>query len=231
MEKDVGDKRFPIWPLGDSNPRNWERRLNTPLDPRHLARHNIWTPVLDGIQDRLFRESRARLDTRQMYIRNAIQNAHEKPENWNVSWNENLEQELTDFRKDLEEYNPRLLITFGAFSYEFARRSRNEDPVHPHGFWGAERIGLEFRKAIGSMHLDRINVVPLLHATISRGHFLKSHELFCGYEGANYFEDVALSLSEVLLVNQNMPELSGVWIVDPVAPRIVGPTNAENIRS
>lgn len=73
MDRETGDPHFPIWLLGDSNPRNWENHLKTPLDPRHPARHNIWTPILDEIQDRLFRRLRMRLDTSKMYIRNAIE--------------------------------------------------------------------------------------------------------------------------------------------------------------
>jgi hypothetical protein len=46
MKPLVGDPDFPIWLLGDSNPKGWQSVLETPLDPRHPARHNIWTPVL-----------------------------------------------------------------------------------------------------------------------------------------------------------------------------------------
>lgn len=56
MKKDIENKAFNIWLLGDSNPKNWDSILETPLDPRHPARHSIWTPVIDVIQDQAFRE-------------------------------------------------------------------------------------------------------------------------------------------------------------------------------
>ena len=52
MAAEHNDPRFPIWLIGDSNPKNWENRLSYPLDARHPARHSIWTPVLDAMQDR-----------------------------------------------------------------------------------------------------------------------------------------------------------------------------------
>lgn len=37
MKPQVGDPDFPIWLLGDSNPKGWQSVLETPLDPRHPA--------------------------------------------------------------------------------------------------------------------------------------------------------------------------------------------------
>ena len=59
MKKEVGSKSFPIWLLGDSNPEQWQNKLDEPLDSRHPIRHNIWTSVLNVIQDRIFREHRS----------------------------------------------------------------------------------------------------------------------------------------------------------------------------
>ena len=47
-------------------------KLDTPLDPRHPARHSIWTSVADPMQDRLYRQKKLRLDTSRLYIRNAM---------------------------------------------------------------------------------------------------------------------------------------------------------------
>ena len=79
MDREIGDKSFPIWLLGDSNPKNWESKLNSPFDARHPARHNIWTPIVDEIQEHLFIQRRSRLKTSTVYIRNAIENANNKP--------------------------------------------------------------------------------------------------------------------------------------------------------
>src|SRR4030065_460436 len=72
MELEAGNRDFPLWLIADSNPAKWEARLSTPLDPRHPTRHNIWTPVLDEMQDGIYRASRQRIDTSGIYVRNAL---------------------------------------------------------------------------------------------------------------------------------------------------------------
>src|SRR4051794_28739521 len=108
MVRETGDKSFPIWLLGDSNPRNWENQLETPLDPRHPARHNIWTPILDGVQDRLFRRRGLRLDSRRIYIRNAVQKPAVKEAANGIVWPEELNREIASFRADLNLHSPML---------------------------------------------------------------------------------------------------------------------------
>jgi len=54
MNESVGDPKFPIWLIGDSPPEAWADKLDTPLDPRHPARHSIWTSVADPMQDRFY---------------------------------------------------------------------------------------------------------------------------------------------------------------------------------
>lgn len=64
MKDHTGDLSFPIWLLGDSNPKNWQDRLDTPLDPRHPAVHNIWTPIIDIIQREVYMKIGKRIDTK-----------------------------------------------------------------------------------------------------------------------------------------------------------------------
>ena len=71
MKNSAGDPGFPIWLIGDSPPEKWADKLDSPLDPKHPARHNIWTSIADSMQDRLYRKGRLRLDTSRLYIRNA----------------------------------------------------------------------------------------------------------------------------------------------------------------
>src|ERR1035438_8269365 len=106
MVRETGDRDFPIWLLGDSNPRNWQDQLKTPLDPRHPARHNIWSPILDGIQDRLFRQRGTRLDSSKIYIRNAVQDPTLKDAARGLVWTEDLNREIVSFRADLARHSP-----------------------------------------------------------------------------------------------------------------------------
>lgn len=86
MLQEAGERNFPLWLLGDSNPKNWADKLNKPLDPRHPAIHNIWTPIIDSIQDKVYRENCLRVETTELYIRNALENANEKPNNNEKIW-------------------------------------------------------------------------------------------------------------------------------------------------
>jgi hypothetical protein len=201
MKNEVGNKNFPIWLLGDSNPKNWQDILITPLDSRHPARHSIWTPVLDVIQDNVFRKSRKRVDTSSIYIRNAIENPIDKPPEKQNNWSTNLDQVNEVFSQLLFQYQPVFVLCFGSFSFEFARRALKQEPNHPFGYWGARNLGIEFRQRISEFNLGRINALPLLHTSISRGRFIESHNYFTQQEGGNYFEFAGNQIANKLLLD------------------------------
>lgn len=210
MKSEIGDKNFQIWLLGDSNPKNWQEILVTPLDPRHPARHSIWTPVLDVIQDSVFRNARKRVDTSSVYIRNAIENPFDKPTENQNNWNENVEQANRELSQLISQYHPVFVFCFGAFSFEFIRRALNENPKRPFGYWGAKRLGIEFRQRIQKFDPSKINILPLLHTSISRGRFFESHNYFTDQVGGNYFEFVGNHIADKLLkYDQDLK----IWIV------------------
>jgi hypothetical protein len=86
MDREVGNPHFEFWLLGDSEPERWKNLLHGPLDPRHPIRHNIWTSVLDVIQDQVFRKAGLRFDTSQIYIRNAVRDVTDKPSSKAIKW-------------------------------------------------------------------------------------------------------------------------------------------------
>lgn len=209
MEREVGNKDFAIWLLGDSNPKNWQDKLLTPLDPRHPARHSIWTPILDAIQDRLFRQCRIRMDTSSLYVRNAIENSDQKPRGAELAWKTEVEQEIEQFRQLIHKHKPKLVLCFGAFAFEFARRVDFQKPEQNYGYWGAKRLGQEFSQRIDRFDIHISNILPLLHASIARGRFIQSHDYFCDKEGENYFKYVGNCIVDKLIKHQD--QLS-IWI-------------------
>ena len=209
MNPEIGDKNFPIWLLGDSNPRKWQNILVSPLDPRNPARHSIWTPVLDVIQDRVFRRSRSRVDTSSIYIRNAVEDPDDKPPDNSMNWGIVLEQGITEFCQQLDQYCPLLVFSFGAFSFEFIRRSLKEIPVYHYRYWDTNKLGIEFRRRLDGFDLNVVNALPLLHTSISRGRFYESHNYFCQEEGRNYFEYVGNQIADKLL--EHAQQLK-IWI-------------------
>lgn len=203
MKKEIGEKSFPIWILGDSNPKNWESTLQHPFDSRHPIRHNIITSVFDIIQENVYLSNKLRVDTRRIYIRNAIENSELKPESRTLKWSSEINKEILLYRTTIHHYNPKILFTFGVFSFEFARRSIEGAEEKYYGFWNTNKLGEEFFKRIFEFNLRRINIIPLLHRSIAGGKFLKSHELFCGQSNSNYFEVTGNDIGSLILKNKN----------------------------
>jgi hypothetical protein len=199
MKREVGDRNFPIWLLGDSNPEQWQESLATPFDPRHPIRHNIWTSVLDVIQDNVFRAKKIRVETKTLFIRNAVENPLIKPKPTDIEWGKKVEIEIAELREIILTYKPKLLLSFGAFSFEFARRSHGQEPKRNYSYWGSEKLGVEFRQRINEFDPNKINILPLLHRSVSGGKFIQSQNNFCNKKGANYFEYVGISIEEKLL--------------------------------
>ncbi len=209
MQREVGTRNFPIWLLGDSNPEEWEDRLETPLDPRHSARHNIWTSVADVVQDKVFRARRGRIDTSALHIRNAIEKAKDKPRDRDVDWPIEVNAEVTALSHLLGQHKPVFLFSFGAFAYEFARRALGQEPMRRYDYWGARTLGQAFRERLPLFDVLAVNVFPLLHISISAGNFLASHNQFCGREGANYFDVCGGEVARIVLANADaLP----VWV-------------------
>ena len=138
MERETGERKFPLWLIGDSNPLQWQSYLQTPFDPRHPIRHNIWTPILDVIQDKVFRAERNRVDTSMIYIRNAVDNPAKKPNKTRKEWKQfETENEVKELQCLIQTNKPVLVLCFGAFAYEFTRRAVLEPDEHNFGYWGA----------------------------------------------------------------------------------------------
>ena len=210
MDRDAGSKDSSIWLLGDSDPPKSADRLDYPLDPRHPTRHNIWTPILEGIQGCVFRSDRRRVDANRFYIRNAVQDPADRPNPTSKVWTASLDQEISCFSELIETYRPKIVFTLGGFAFEFARRSIQKDPNRATTYWSAERLGVEFCSRIEGFNIQCINIVSLLHVSIDRGKFLECHRNFTGTEDGNYFRYTACKISELLLVHE--ADLDDIWV-------------------
>jgi hypothetical protein len=214
MEREVGNQKFKIWLLGDSEPKNWQAILNTPFDPRHPIRHNIWTPIIDLIQDELFRNCQKRIDTNEIFIRNAVDDPCKKPndnlENWDN--NDDLKKEITEYKNIVEQNKPIIIFSFGSFSYEFARRCLNELQEKNYKYWNTEKLGEEFRERVSSFDINKTNIIPLLHRSIAGGKFIESHNYFCNEnkKDANYFEYTSNEIAK--LIEKNICKFSDIFI-------------------
>lgn len=201
MEKEIGVKSFKVWILGDSNPKNWAPNLYFPFDSRHPIRHNIITSVFDVIQEYVYLADKLRVDTKKIYIRNAIQDSSLKPKSYDFKWSHNVNQEISSFQNDLFKHSPKFLLTFGAFSFEFARRCL-EASTKNYGYWTTKKLGEEFFKRTTDFNIEKINIIPMLHRSIAGGKFLISHDSFCNKQSANYFEVTGNVIGAIFFKNK-----------------------------
>lgn len=124
-------------------------------------------------------------------------------------WSSEINQGISKFQQLIEKYQPKLLFSFGAFAFEFGQRAVNKGVERSYGYWGARRLGLEFRKRIAKFDISKTNLIPLLHVSIARGRFIQSHEYFCDKSGANYFDFVGEMIASKIISNH---ENLDVWI-------------------
>lgn len=213
MKRTIGNRSFPLWLLGDSAPENWVHILEPPFDPRHPIRHNIWTSIENEIQDLIFRSWRRRLDLSEsrLYIQNAVEHACHKPSACEVEWPELVMAEVASFKRIVNEHQPRIVLTFGSFAFEFGRRSFEEGTFQNYRHWTSKRLGTEFDARTNKSAKRQPTLVPLLHRSIAGGSFEKSHEYFCGHKGANYFSFTASRLADI--ITHSFSENDDIWVV------------------
>lgn len=184
VKNETGERSFPIWLL---------------LNPKHPGvLHNIWTPILDIIQDKVYRAIETRIDTTNLYIRNAINDCGKVPNtlNW---WANEVNREIELFGENILEYNPKILISFGAFPFEFVRRSFKSKPEKGPKYWSNSNLISEFEQSIKDFNLDTTNRIPLLRQMGTANNL----------EMNNYFQLIGTNLAEKIIENKNGLD---IWI-------------------
>lgn len=205
MKEFSGDPEFPIWLIGDSPPENWGDKLDFPLDAKHPARHNVWTSILDSLQDRLFRQQRRRFDTSRLYVRNAL----DIP--LSISTPEQQQQAREKLRESINKYKPQIVLTFGVYAFLSTSLAAGQPFRTPPDT--AKLLGQQFRSCINNYSDRQTNVIPLLHVSIARGKFLEAHRDFIGADSEehdNYFNYVGEKLADLLLDSFSDEQ---IWIV------------------
>ena len=200
-KRETGEKTYPIWLL---------------FNPKHPAvRHYIWTPVLAEIQDKVYRELHTRIDTTNIYVRNVVSNSGIVPNtlNW---WGTEVSQEIETLKEIVQEYQPKLLISFGAFPFEFVRRVYEIKPEKGPKAWGTSNLGDEFGRAIETFDIGKTNRIPLLRRIIDSNKFMEDDNRFRrdgeddNFEDVdNYFRFVGTKIAEKLIENK---ESLDIWI-------------------
>ena len=172
MERECGPIDCKIWLIGDSEPKNCADKIDVPFDLRHPTVHNIFTPILEQIQDEVFDINR-RIQRDKLYVRNAVK--------CKADWEneDKVNAEISTFKELAKEYSPIIIFTFGTRAFEFVRRSFNEKEEKGFNSWSTKQIGAEFANQCENFDITKSNILPLLHASICRGKFIEAHNNFC----------------------------------------------------
>jgi hypothetical protein len=199
----------PIWLLGHSLPANWVDDLDGPLDPRHPTRHSIWTPVLESLQDRVYRRGGGRrLDMNRCHIDNA---AAIQPNGEEADWKlrgASIVAEKNVLASRAKEYKPKILITFSADVFWFASTALRHFEG-PRTRITSEFMAETFNKAIRTPALGDPSIVPLLHAFVARAGWSTAGDIYSGTNRGNYFEFTGAAIGDLLL--RHCRDLS-IWI-------------------
>jgi len=180
-------------------------KLDFPLDAKHPARHNIWTSILDSLQDKLFRQKKRRFNTSRLYIRNALDIPLA------ISTPEQQLQAREKLSNLINKYKPQIVLTLGVYAFLSTSLATGQPFQTPPNT--TKLLGQQFRSSINNYSGRQTNVIPLLHVSIARGKFLEAHRYFIGddsEEHDNYFNYVGEKLADLLL---NSFSNEQIWIV------------------
>jgi len=188
MRKESGDRSFPIWIL---------------VNPKYPADiFNIWDPIMYEIQDKVYRKLHARINSRKIFIKNAVSDIVRVP---NTKIEADVAQSSMKLRDSVLEYQPKLLITFGTITNEFVRRVFDIKPKNGPKYWSTSNLGDEFERSIANFDINRTNCIPLIRQITKTGKNIKGWE----ESNNNYYHDVASKIAEKIIENKDSLK---IWI-------------------
>lgn len=194
MKRELGSRTYPIWLL---------------INPKYPAvRHDIWRPILDEIQDRVFRELQTRIDTSNIFIRSAVGDVGIVPNtlNW---WGREVAKEIDFYRDIVHEHKPKMLFTFGAFPFEFARRVYEVKPEKGPKAWSSSILKDEFERSMENFDINQTNRIPLLRRVIATDKFIETRNLLSPTDSETYFQHVGTKIADKIIENKDQLD---IWI-------------------
>ena len=192
--RDSGERSYPIWLL---------------VNPKYPAVvYGIWRHVLDEIQDKVYREIQTRIDTTNIYIRSAVVDCGIVPNtlNW---WGNEVSAEIKLFRELILEYNPKMLISFGAFAFEFMRRVYEIKPEKGPKYWSASVLKDAFDMSMEKFDVSNTNMIPLLRRVIESDKSIETESYFSQSDSEKYFHYVGAKIAEKIIENKTN---LNIWI-------------------
>lgn len=192
--KESGEKSSPIWLL---------------LNPKFPAvRQDIWAPILEVIQDKVYRSLHRRIDTQCIFIKNVVSDTGivGKASNRYAS---DVAKEIMMLRESLLKYQPRLLFTFGSMTDELVRRLIEIRNDLGSKYWRTANLGKEFERSIAGYDIRRINRIPLPCRILKNGNFVEDRNYFTWEENEDYFQYVGTKIAGRIIESKDSLR---IWI-------------------
>jgi len=194
LKVEAGDRSFPIWLL--VNPKY-------PTD-----RRDIWAPILYEIQDKVYRKLRKRIDTNRIYIKNAVSDIGLVSDSENC-WATEAAKDIALLKESVLKHQPKILITFGAITYEFVKRIFDQRPENGPEYWGATDLGDEFERSIERFDINQTNRIPLPRRFMKRGKHTEERNHWSREDSENYFSELGSKIADRIIENE---DTLNIWI-------------------
>lgn len=193
IKTESGDRSFPIWLL---------------VNPKYpSARPDIWIPILEMIQDKVYRKLHTIIDIEKFFIKYIVSDIGVVSHNskW---YSTEIDNDIIDLKESILEYNPKLLITFGTVAYELVNRICEIRSEKGPRYWSSANLRSEFEQSIANFDITRPNRIPLPCRVMTRH---KSMEDYNSYleNCENYFRDVGTKIADRLIENKDSLK---IWI-------------------
>ncbi|OLN27693.1 Uracil phosphoribosyltransferase [Desulfosporosinus metallidurans] len=120
-----------------------------------------------------------------------------------------MAKEIELFRESILEYKPKILISFGAFPFEFVRRIFNIKPEKGPKYWSNSNLNSEFERAIENFDINQTNRIPILRQVSVSSKFEEDHRLSNLTDISNYFRNVGAKIADKIIENKDS---LNIWI-------------------
>lgn len=191
IRNEFGNKSCPIWLI---------------INPKSSSVYEIWNPILDRIQDKVYRELRKRIDKQRIYIKNITSDIGIVPKNIN-GWKTEVGNDLKKLKESILEYQPKIIITFGNLTCELVNRFFKANFEDGPRFWRTTNLGTEFERSIANFNINRTNRIPL-PSRVNNSNL--EENVYSGWEVSEpYLCDAALKIAAKIIENKDRLD---VWI-------------------
>ncbi|EGW39542.1 hypothetical protein [Desulfosporosinus sp. OT] len=196
MEKESGDRSNPIWLL---------------INPKYSSvRNDIWAPILEEIQDKVYRKLHTRIDSKKIFIKNTVSDIGIVPNTSNPWVTEVAEaDEIVMLRDSIHKHQPKILITFGILTCEYVRRVFDIRPEKEPKYWSTTNLEDEFERSIANFDINQINRIPLPRRVIKSSNFIEDCNLASWEDSENYFRDIGTKIANRIIENKDRLK---IWI-------------------